>query len=155
MPKVGIHNQHPRPCLPDDDAKVEQGRSLPFIGLSAGHKNRLDWLLKAPKVKVGAKIPVGFGKFGAEGVFGKEEAVEFSLVHPFAPVVRRSTRELARGMMPMTGAPIISSTASASSSDLPLRCSRRKARPRPTRSATAPAKSVSGMWFSVLAVATG
>src|SRR5437764_11774836 len=119
MAKVCIDGQDSRPCLGNDDAKIEQRRCLAFIGPRTRHEDRLYRLVEIAEGNVCPQIAIGFGKLRVERFLRQQELA--SLGHPPPPVLR-STCALAFGMMPITGAPIISSTASASSNDCRLKC---------------------------------
>src|ERR1700682_5938415 len=136
-PEVGVHNQDPRSRLGHDDAQVDHRGRLALAWCRAGDDHRLDGPVDAAEADIGSQRAIGFGEMGIERFVGENQLL-LPVCHAVPPLAGRSVCMVARGMIPTTGAPIISSAASGRRIALSMYSST-KIKPTPRMSASAAA----------------
>src|SRR5207302_1383447 len=130
-------DEHVRSGLRHDDPQVDHGRRLAFARCGARDQDRLQGKIDTAEADVRAKRAVGFREVAVERAIAEDQLVRLGYGHALSPFAARSVRALARGMIPMTGAPMSSSASSGCRTEL-SRYSSVRMMPSPITSARPP-----------------
>src|SRR5438132_6361400 len=116
MTEVRIDQKHSRPSLRDDDPQVDSRGRFPLVWCRAHYDDCLDRAIDTAEADVRPERPIRFGEPRIERLVGEQQTVLSG--HQAPPFIARRLCGFARGMMPITGAPSISSATSGSRTEL-------------------------------------